>query len=119
MMQNSSARLIATSLFSLTLIACCSSNPLMKQSPKERAKALMYVSNQAVKSLELQGINGEDAYRQCMKGHLSHKTCTRLFDTMSELFEKQGVRISPKKVADKTMYQRTSLQLDRFSYLIE
>jgi uncharacterized lipoprotein YajG len=101
------------------LAACCNTNPLMNKSPKERAKVLMNVSAQAVSSLSLNGINGEDAYRQCMKGHMSKKTCGKIYIAMSNEFRSQGLRVSPKKVSDKSMYKRTSAELDRRSYLID
>ncbi len=96
--------------FILGLSACSEPNPLAEK-PLDESAMLLFQHATTVKS--------GDTYRQCMEGLHSNKTCQTLYQTMSHSFTREGLVISPKQVADKSLYKRLSERLVRLSLLVE
>ena len=99
------------------LLAACGANPLEHKSPHDAARLLTDASLVAMKQLDSKVLNKSDHYRQCIEHRaVSSFNCEALYKAMCEVLGRQGVRVTPSNLKDKTMYSKLMDDLEQLSY---
>lgn len=98
-------------------LIACGQNPLQQKSAHDAARELSDASLNAMKELNPKASNKSDRYRLCME-HREEKrfNCETLYKTMSDVLKKQGLRVSPSQLSNRTFYSRLADDLQELSY---
>ena len=99
------------------LLTACSGNPLAHKPTHATASLLMKTSNEAMTHMGYNELSQSDRYRQCMES-LAYSTfpCNKLYQTMAELLNHQGIPVQEKHLQDKTFYSAIASELEQLSY---